>query len=752
MNAGSVCAEPSASGLLAKLMTVVRPEFRADVYLPDPADPVLGRPLCSVPGCDRSGCEYQLCSAHGGRWRDRGRPDMTVFLADPGPPLHGRIELSACSVRGCRYGTSGLGLCMRHRSKWARTDGVDPAGWAAAVPAVEGQDRAQCQLPFCSLWVEQRHNPFCKAHQTRWRQLGRPDIDDFITHCLIRGKVRIDFSCLPALLKLEFQYAVQCRHDEKSITAPAPVVNWAIRIAVREGVSSLLDHDEVRWREVTASKSSSSYPRFLIDARTAVEMLRDGTGWEVEYARDVWRLHTLPGLTRNPGKTATARQNLRFDRISQPWLRVLAKRWCRFRLTSGLTVNTVVSGVIVVTRFSRFLDQVGIASLTGVDRPLLERYLAWMSDQPGGQTLKEDAVTCLHTFFQAIRQHGWDPSLPTTAAFFTGDTPPRPPRLSRRLSEHVMAQVESAANLDRWPHPQGRLLTLILIRSGLRASDACSLDFDCVVHDGLGAPYLRYLNHKMRREAAVPIDDDLQAEILNQQTRVAAQWPNAHPHLFPALNGNAGGQRMMTYYSYRGMLIRWLQICEIHDEHGDPVHLTPHQWRHTFACRLINRDVPQEVIRVLLDHESMEMTAHYARITDQTLRRRWEQATKVNVQGERVVIDPDGPLAQAQWAKTRYGIATQTLPHGYCGLPVQQSCPHANACLTCPVFLTGPEFLPELREHRGRTLTLIQTADTAGHSRVAQMNRQVLTHLDLMIDGIETHHAANDLDGTANAG
>ncbi len=76
------------------------------------------------------------------------------------------------------------------------------------------------------------------------------------------------------------------------------------------------------------------------------------------------------------------------------------------------------------------------------------------------------------------------------------------------------------------------------------------------------------------------------------------------------------------------------------------------------------------------------MTAHYARITDQTVRRQWEKATKVNVQGERVVIDPDGPPAQAQWVKTRYGIATQTLPHGYCGLPVQQSCPHATALLT----------------------------------------------------------------------
>ena len=167
----------------------------------------------------------------------------------------------------------------------------------------------------------------------------------------------------------------------------------------------------------------------------------------------------------------------------------------------------------------------------------------------------------------------------------------------------------------------------------------------------------------------------------------------------------------------------------------------------SFASRLINRDVPQEVVRVLLDHESGEMTAHYARITDQTVRRRWEQATKVNVKGERVSIDPDGPLAQAQWAKTRYGLATQTLPHGYCGLPVQRSCPHANACLSCPVFLTGPEFLPELREHRGRTLTLIQDAQATGRTRVVEMNTQVLTNLDRMIGEIE-----HDQKGARDAG
>jgi hypothetical protein len=121
----------------------------------------------------------------------------------------------------------------------------------------------------------------------------------------------------------------------------------------------------------------------------------------------------------------------------------------------------------------------------------------------------------------------------------------------------------------------------------------------------------------------------------------------------------------------------------------------------------------------------------------------------VNISGERVTIDPDGPLAQAQWAKTRYGIATQTLPNGYCGIPVQRQCPHANACLTCPVFITGPEFLPELREQRQRTLTLITTARDSGHARVTEMNEQVAANLDRMISELE---ANTEDEETASAG
>jgi hypothetical protein len=105
------------AGLLEKLLAAVRLEFRADVLLPSPEDPVLGWKPCPAAGCGRAIHENGMCTAHGIRWRKRGCPEITQFLVDPGPPLRGRTELGHCTVGGCRYGVSGKGLCARHRDK-----------------------------------------------------------------------------------------------------------------------------------------------------------------------------------------------------------------------------------------------------------------------------------------------------------------------------------------------------------------------------------------------------------------------------------------------------------------------------------------------------------------------------------------------------------------------------------------------------------------------------------------------------------
>jgi hypothetical protein len=76
----------TGAGLLARLLATVHPEFRVEVYVPAPDDPVLGRPPCAVPGCDQSRWEYGLCGAHSHRWRVRGRPKLR---ASSPIPTHG---------------------------------------------------------------------------------------------------------------------------------------------------------------------------------------------------------------------------------------------------------------------------------------------------------------------------------------------------------------------------------------------------------------------------------------------------------------------------------------------------------------------------------------------------------------------------------------------------------------------------------------------------------------------------------------
>jgi hypothetical protein len=59
------------------------------------------------------------------------------------------------------------------------------------------------------------------------------------------------------------------------------------------------------------------------------------------------------------------------------------------------------------------------------------------------------------------------------------------------------------------------------------------------------------------------------------------------------------------------------------------------------------------------------------------------------------------------------------------------------------MFLTTPEFLPQHHAQRHATRKLITTAEQNGHTRVAEMNKQVASNLDKIITALE----ADDADG-----
>ncbi|MGP3637821.1 tyrosine-type recombinase/integrase, partial [Streptomyces sp. 24-1644] len=101
-----------ATGLLERLMEVVRPEFRGEDAYHRHHRVIRG---CAVRGCRRS----RICTRHTELWQAAGAPDLDTWLATARyeAPPHGERD---CVLPDCPWWTTGPGsvVCRRHYIRW----------------------------------------------------------------------------------------------------------------------------------------------------------------------------------------------------------------------------------------------------------------------------------------------------------------------------------------------------------------------------------------------------------------------------------------------------------------------------------------------------------------------------------------------------------------------------------------------------------------------------------------------------------
>lgn len=642
---------PAQDDLRAKLLAAVRPEFRVDVYVPDPADAVLGGGCCHVPACDGLLSARGMCAIHYERWKTAGRPDVDDFVARASP--------------------------IRRR------------------PGVH------------------------------------------------RSEV-FDLRDLSAQLQLELQFALQCRHDESGMRLSVRAVGRVVRLVAAVGAASLLDRSLTDWLDLLARQGHRDNERpeaFMRFAYVRVEDLACIADAGTEYAKDTWDARRLGLAGRNGGR-------VHFEEIGQPWLRDVTKRWARFRLATGIAFGTVSADTKAVARFSTFLT-VRWPAATGptlLTREVLEAYLSWLSSTKLAVPSRSKQLVSLRGLLEDWRHHGWDPQPSASAHIYQDDLPRRPDALPRFIHEFVMGQLEKPENLARLTDPTTRHLVVLIMETGLRSGDACSLGFNPVVDDSVGWPCLRFYNSKVSTEQMVPLSPKAAEAIRAQQAHVRSGWPASSRWLFPSPRSNAEGCEPFSYSTLHDRHFAWQEKIGLRDETGSPVRVTLHQYRHTVGTRLINAGVPQHIVQRLLGHASPQMTGIYAHLHDSTVREAFDRfcRNRVNIYGELLGFDPDAPTADAEWVKHNLARAHDSLPNGYCGRPPQQNCPHPNACLTCADFQTTPEFLPVHRRQLDNTRALIATADSNGQSRLAANHRKVAENLERIIPALEAIRAAEE--------
>lgn len=479
-------------------------------------------------------------------------------------------------------------------------------------------------------------------------------------------------------------------------------------------------------------------------------------GWDALWAKDVWAQRELPH-----GDLASLYRGevlIHFDRLEQSWLKEAARRWARARLLGDTTPRTISLYMTDLRHFSQWLtdhapEVLAPAMLT---RPVLEDYLLWVRRDSGwSQATRSRRIVALRSFLEEQAQDGLA-GLPRAAMIHRGEIPRVDYRLPKDLPQDVFTQWVDPGNLTLLRKEFHRTVVLLLAYTGFRVSSVITLARDARQIGPDGHQYLRYWNIKAKREAVLPIPGVLAEQLDRHETFLRERYPDDTDWLLPSPRTGEhdppAGSVHITHSTVQRIVKSYVEEAEIRTSDGQlALKIHPHLFRHHLATSLVNDEIPLIVIQQVLDHGSLEMTGRYARLCNSTLKKAiWKWHERVNIRGERIALPMDGPLEAAAWMKERIARAKQALPNGYCGLPLVQSCPHPNACLSCPSFLTDGSFRPVHEQQREQTEDLLARARAGNNVRLVELLERDHDSLTRILEGLDALDADHAADGPAD--
>lgn len=478
-------------------------------------------------------------------------------------------------------------------------------------------------------------------------------------------------------------------------------------------------------------------------------------GWESLWALDAWHQRELPH--GDLASTYRGEVIVRFDGLMQPWLKEAAKRWARARLLTDTTPRTMSLYMTDLRHFSGWLAEhapevlVPAAAEQGCARGL------HAVGSPPPRLEAGDAAAAPGRAAGAARGAGRGRAGrgAALAMIHRRELPRVEYRLPKELPDEVFAQWVDPDNLALLGSELHRTVVMLLAYTGFRVSSVVTLGRDARVIGSDGHPYLRYWNIKAKRQAGLPIPPALSEQLERHEAFLRDRYPEGTDWLLPSppigkRNGKGGGHHI-SHCTVQKIVKRYIHDAEIRTADRQlALHVHPHLFRHHLASSLVAEEISLLTVQKVLDHGSIEMTAHYGWVHDSTIKQAvWKFHERVNIRGERIALPVDGPLEEAAWMKERIARAKQALPNGFCGLPLVQSCPHPNACLSCPSFLTDASFRSVHDQQRTETEQLLGKARDADNVRLVELlerDHESLTRILEGLDAIEAEHATAEID------
>ena len=370
----------------------------------------------------------------------------------------------------------------------------------------------------------------------------------------------------------------------------------------------------------------------------------------------------------------------------------------------------------------------------------VEPFLAWARHRPWrgangrGRTVSlvqfHHDIVDLRVFFDDIACWGWA-SAPSARLLFLSDLPRLPEPLPRALPPATdQALMAAIAHLDDL---LARICLQVLRATGMRVGELFDLELDCLVDFTSYGTWLRVPLGKLATERMVPLDeptlDVLDAWMAQRGPQRALPHPR-HGRLADFLFLERG--RRPTAFRLRRALDHAAAAAGLSGPDGSPLHVTPHQLRHTFGTSLINAGMSLPALMALMGHVTPEMTLRYAKLASPTVRTAYQAAMdKVRVrQLLPLLVDARRAVPdRVQWLGSE--MLKTRVAHGYCSRDlVAEACPYANICEQCDNFVTTTQFLPALHSQLADVRALRDDAETRGWRSEVARHSQVITSLE----------------------
>lgn len=405
------------------------------------------------------------------------------------------------------------------------------------------------------------------------------------------------------------------------------------------------EQEFIEWlnRKGVKTKLVKSFPfnKDIIVNATIVSIIRviltelaDNYYQQEEWSKDRWDIRKLNNTYGIEYNKIITQYYLNFLTIEQEMMRNEVKMYFRQRLLgkNKFSWNTAMISLGALSKFLKYIFQLepNWTNIKDLNRNHIDSYLQYLHEYSNRINRKDAnpasyirrSLQAVQKFLKDLQKYRYD-SAPTTdisLLIFQEDFPkPRKKAISQidYIPDVVLKQL---FNRIHDLHPVVAPVVWIAFKTGLRVSDVLTLTTQCLIQiDGHYWLETDLMKNQIQGHR-IPIDPHLAmiiAELISNS--VKNQEMNPKELLFISKYNPRGGEPY-TQDFVRKKLNEFAKRNHIIDSSGNLFHFRTHQFRHTYAVKLINGGADLLTVQQLLGHATANMTLRYAKLLDNTKR------------------------------------------------------------------------------------------------------------------------------------